>query len=305
MSPAKVIWALQSALGVAAAAVLALSLAVGLSSVTFGAPSAAALAGACRSFALPDATFAAVSSLALGSLAVAVLMLAGRSASRQLRASRRFLRTLTICGRGPEGLVLFEDVRPQAFCAGLLRPRVYLSTGAVRALSAAQLAAVVAHEAHHARLRDPLRVLIARVLSDALFFLPAVRRLAERYSALAELAADGAAVRARGAQPLASALLAFEAADPVVVGIAPERVDHLLGERPAWELPLALIAWAVVVLTAVAVIALRLEAAEGMSPLSVPLFAAELCMVAMAVAPLVVGAGALLGGRVLLTRRAR
>jgi len=303
--PARAIWVLQSALGVAGVAILALSLAVALSGVTFDAPSATALAEACRSWTLPDASIASVTGLGLGSLAVAVLMLAARSATRQLRASRRFLRTLTISGAGPDGAVRFEDARPLAFCAGLLRPRVYLSTGAIRALSMEELDAVMAHEAHHARLRDPLRVLIARVLSDALFFLPAVRRLADRYSALAELAADGAAVRARGTQPLASALLAFEAADPVVVGIAPERVDHLLGDRPAWELPLALIAWAVVVLTAVAVVALRLEASRE-APLSLPMFAADLCMVAMAVVPLVFGAVALLGGRRLLTsRRAR
>jgi len=285
--------------------VLGLSLIMTQTALSFDVASAAALAEACRSFTLPDASVAGAASLTLGSSAVAVMMLACRSAIRQLRASRRFLRTLTISGRGPHDAVLFDDARPLAFCAGLLRPRIYLSTGAVLALNAGELDAVVAHEAHHARLRDLLRVLIARVFSEALFFLPAMRRLAQRYTALTELAADGAAVRARGAQSLASALLAFEAADPVVVGIAPERVDHLLGDRPAWELPRALIAWALVALTTVAVVAVRLEAAEGMSPLNVPMFVAGLCMVAMAVLPLVLGAVALLGGgRLLATRRA-
>lgn len=300
MTPAKAIWALQSALGLAATAVLSLALAVGVGSMTFDVPSAVALADACRSLTLPDASLASVTSLALGSLAVAVMMLAARSATRQLRASRRFVRTLNVVGSGPDGAVLFEDARPQAFCAGLLRPRIYVSTGTLRALGSDELDAVMAHEAHHARLHDPLRVLIARVLSDALFFLPAVRRLADRYSALAELAADSAAVRARGTQPLASALLAFEAADPAVVGIAPERVDHLLGDRPAWELPLALMAWAVVVLTVVTVVALRLEAAQGVSGLNVPRFAADLCMVTMVVVPLVLGAAALLAARRLM-----
>ncbi len=305
MTPAKATWALQVILGVAAVVVLALAVAVGLSSVTFDVPSAVALAQACRTFTLPDISVASVTGLALGSLAVAVMMLSARSAARQVRASRRFLRTLAICGRERGDAVLFEDARPQAFCAGLLRPRIYLSTGAVQTLSVSELDAVMAHEAHHARLRDPLRVLIARVLSDALFFLPAVRRLGDRYSALAELAADGAAVRSGGPQPLASALLAFEAADPAVVGIAPERVDQLLGDRPSWELPFALIVWALVVLTTVAVVALRLHAAQGMSTFSLPMFAASLCMLAMAVVPLALGAVALLGGRrLLLTRSA-
>jgi Zn-dependent protease with chaperone function len=303
---ARTVWTLQCALGVAAAAVLGLSLAVALRAVTFAAPSATALASACRSFTLPELTFVSVASLALGSLALAVVLRAVRSLLRQLRASRRFLRALSIRGPAPGGAVVFDDARPQAFCAGLLRPRVYLSTSAAETLSAQELDAVLAHEAHHARLRDPLRVLIARMLSDALVFLPAVRRLGERYGALAELAADSAAIRGHGTEPLASALLTFEAADPAVVGIAPERVDHLLGDRPAWDLPVALLAWALVVLTAVAVVALRLHAASATTALSVPMVAAQLCMVAMAVVPLVAGAVAVLAGRrLLLTFRAR
>jgi hypothetical protein len=301
---AKGIWALQSALALAAAAVLALALAAGLRGVSFDAPSAAALAHACRSFALPDVTLASGLSLALGSLALAAMMRAARSALRQLRASRRFLATLARTGPTARGAVLFDDARPQAFCAGLMRPRIYLSTAALGALSCDELDAVMAHERHHAVLRDPLRVFIARVLSDGLFFLPAVRRLGERYGALAELAADSAAVRSRGAQPLASALLTFEAADPAVVGIAPERVDHLLGDHTSLELPLALLAWAAVVLTAVAVMAFRLHAMHDAPALNVPMFASQLCMVAMAALPLLLGASALLGARrVLATRR--
>jgi Zn-dependent protease with chaperone function len=292
---ARFVFALQAALGAIAAAVVGLALIVSLTGVSFAAPSARALAQACQNFALPHVTAVSLAGLALGSCAVAVLWLAARSATRQLRASRQLLARLHVHGDGPDGAVVFDDPVPRAFCAGVLRPRVYVSSGALHSLTPEELDAVLAHEAHHARLCDPLRVLIARTLSDALFFLPAVRRLGERYSALAELAADEAAVRARGTQPLASALLAFEQADPAVVGIAPERVDQLLGDRPAWELPLALIAWALVALTALAVVALRLESAMGGTTINLPLAAARLCMLAMAVVPLVLGAGALLG----------
>ncbi len=199
--------------------------------------------------------------------------------------------------------MLFACSHPQAFCAGLLRPRIYLSDATIALLSAEELAAVLAHEAHHARYRDPLRIFFARTLSDALFFLPVLRRLAERYAALAELAADAAAVRQNHSDPapLASALLAFDrAADPAVVGIAPERVDHLLGERPRWQLPLALLAWAVVVVGALVIIALRTAEATVHSTIDLPLLASELCMVMMAAVPLIMGAGALLGSRRLL-----
>ena len=130
-------------------------------------------------------------------------------------------------------VLVVPSARPLAFCAGLLQPRVYVSTGALERLGEAELAAVVAHEAHHAARRDPLRILVARAIGDA-YSLGALPR---REQALAELAADAAVVRTRGAAPLASALLAFDAEE-----IAPERVDRLVGEAPRDEVPRTLVA---------------------------------------------------------------
>ena len=58
-----------------------------------------------------------------------------------------------------------------------------------------ELAAVVEHEAHHAGRRDPLRILVARAIGEAY----ALTALPRREQALAELAADAAAARRRGA----------------------------------------------------------------------------------------------------------
>jgi len=301
---ARAVLALHVGLGVLATAVLVFAFATAVGGLSFTAPSVTALAQACASFVLPEVSVAAVVSLALGSLALAVLLLGLRSAARQGLASRRIVRALPRRGGGPSGAILFDHAHPQAFCAGLLRPRIYLSTGATATLSAEELQAVLAHEAHHAHVRDPLRVFVVRVVGDALFFLPAARRLAERYADLAELAADAAAVRKGGAQPLASALLTFEAADPAVVGIAPERVDHLLGARPAWQLPVALIVWSLTALTIVAVITMRLDAAQHGPALNVPLFAAQTCMLVMAFLPLLFGGLGILGARRALGRRA-
>jgi len=59
--------------------------------------------------------------------------------------------------------------------------------GAVAALDDGALSAVLAHERHHARRRDPLRLATGRVLARALFFLPELRDLVNRQQALAEL----------------------------------------------------------------------------------------------------------------------
>lgn len=301
-SRARGVFCLQVALGLIGSAAVVLSLAASLGAISFSAPSVAALFEACRSFVLPDVGIGSVVVLALGVFSFSVLLLATRSTVRQLRASRKFISALPVVGLrrvGSTQVVLFTDACPQAFCAGLLRPRIYLSTGTLTNLSDGELKAVVAHESHHARYRDPLRILFARVLSDALFFLPALRRLGTGYSALAELAADEAAVRRSGSpRHLASALLQFDqSANPVVAGIAPERVDNLLGKRPGFELPLALLAGALVVATAISVIALRTAQASDAISLNLPLFAAQLCMVTMALLPPVMGAVALLWTR--------
>ena len=302
-------FALQVALGMVGIGVAALALAVAARAVTLESPSSNAVVEACRRFVLPQLSIGSVTALGLGSIAFAVLGLATKCALRQARDGRRFFRRLPVLGRTPDGLaIVFADDRPRAFCAGLLHPRVYISTGAIDALADDELAAVLAHEAHHARQYDPLRIAFVRMLGEALFFLPVLQRLADRYAELAELAADAAALRRhRGdPRPLAAALLAFdERASSTVVGIAPERVDHLLGERPRWELPVALLAWAAVVVIALVVVAMRADDATAHTAISLPLLAAQLCMVAMAVGPLVVGASAVLASRRFFTAASR
>lgn len=93
-----------------------------------------------------------------------------------------------------------------AFTAGMMRPRIYVAESLCTHLSAAELAAVVAHEGAHAMRRDPLRLSVLRALACVLFWLPAVRRLADDVRDQAELYADDMAA---GDEPLvlASALI--------------------------------------------------------------------------------------------------
>jgi len=298
--------------GVAGLGILAI-VAAGLplaGNATFAAPSVEALVHACRNFVLPDLSLAAIVALALSSAAFAVLVLAGCSFLRQHRASRHLLARLPVVETrelAGQSVCVIAAADVQAFCAGLLRPKVYLSTAALSALDTEQLRAVIAHEAHHARQRDPLRIMFARVLGDSLFFLPALRRLGDAYARVAELAADRAAIGAsRGdARPLAGALLTFgEGPGPAVVGIAPERVDHLLGQQPVVQLPVALLALSAAFTLAVVIVSQRVADAAAMAPIDVPLVASQLCMLLMAVLPPAAGGMALLRARRALIGRA-
>jgi hypothetical protein len=243
----------------------------------------------------PAMNLAAAVMLPLAALGVAAVVQGLRATVAQIVAQRGFLSGLAIVGalpRHPDVLVV-RDRRLHAFCAGHLRPRVFVSTATADALDTAELDAVLAHEAQHRLRRDPLRIAAARALSDALFFLPVLRRLTERYCALAELGADEAAVARSGdPAPLAAAMLHFgETADAAVVGISPERVDHLLGARPAWRLPSALLASAAVSLAALGLLLWQLgRSAMIATSLNPPLLSSQPCVVVLAAMPFALAA---------------
>lgn len=296
MDSARSLYRLGLALAAVAFGALALATGLALTSVDFSAPGLAALVAACRNALTPDPTWPALAVTLLGSLSIATFGLGVRSVARQYGERRRYLSRLRIVEPlevDGTRVFLIDDERPQAFCARSLRPRIYLSTGALIVLDDDELRAVIAHERHHQQRRDPLRVLIAHALGDALFFLPVLRRLRRRYAALAELAADEAAVAAVGSRSvLASALLTFgERANPqAVVGIAPERVDHLLGKRARWEMPVSLFLGALVTLGGLVAMGAATASASTGAGMGLPFMLAQSCAAAMTVVPAIFGA---------------
>lgn len=107
-----------------------------------------------------------------------------------------------------------------AFALGALRPRVYLGDALVDELDGDELRAVLLHEEHHRRRRDPMRSAALRAWL-ALFggLAPFRRALADRLIDLEEQA-DRDAVR-HGADPsaLCSALMKAEPAPAAAAGI--------------------------------------------------------------------------------------
>lgn len=103
-------------------------------------------------------------------------------------------------------LLLLPGPVPLAFCFGLLRPRICLSTGLVDSLTDKELKAVLCHEDHHCRRLDPLRKLLVDVLAATFFFLPVVAEWRDFCLTSAELAADRHAMHQAGRFPVAGAL---------------------------------------------------------------------------------------------------
>jgi Zn-dependent protease with chaperone function len=112
---------------------------------------------------------------------------------------------------------------------------VFVTGGMVASLADQELEAVLAHEAEHARRRDPLRRLAGRAAADVLFWLPLAGWWSRRRLEDAELAADRAAIGRVGRSPLARALRATAIPAAAMVGArfdgaGPARVAKLLGD---------------------------------------------------------------------------
>jgi Zn-dependent protease with chaperone function len=256
-----------------------------------------------QQFTYPAVNVAAAVLLALAGLGAVVLVTIVRGAWSQFQAYRSFVHGVRVLGRlsGHPPVNVIDEPSPQAFCAGYLRPRVYISLGAVELLSAAELDAVLSHEDRHRSTRDPLRFACGRLLSQALFFLPVLRPLVDRYEELAEQQADAAAVRANAGQPgpLAAALLAFDEATPAgAAGISNERVDSLLGQASSWRLPSPLLAVSVATLCGLVVLVWRASAAASAhATFNLPVLSAQPCMLVLALLPAAVVLAAHAGRR--------
>jgi hypothetical protein len=247
----------------------------------------------------PAANLAAVLVVALAALGLAVTAMSVAGAVREVIAARRFARSIRAGGPRTLGDAwIIPDERPRAFCAGLIKPRVYVSSGAVALLDEPALRAVLAHERHHARRRDPLRLAAGRVLARGLFFVPGLGELVRRQEALAELSADESAVagESENRSALARAMLHFsdETGSDEVVGIDPARVDYLLGETPKWRFPalLCMAALALIGLLAAAGL-LAGQLATGATSLAPPFLSTRPCVVVLAAIPSGLGLAAL------------
>ncbi|MBI2860708.1 MAG: M48 family metalloprotease [Chloroflexi bacterium] len=132
------------------------------------------------------------------------------------------------------------------FCSGLTRPRIYISHSLVQKLTPEELEATLLHEKHHVENHDPLKILVGRIIVAALFFIPTLKDIFERYSLDKEVAADIRAVRHQGhRRGVAGALqtLLEERADNVqgaVAGVQEAlsyRIANLTGQKLPFRLP--------------------------------------------------------------------
>lgn len=136
------------------------------------------------------------------------------------------------CGLDAKRLRIVEGLPNPAFTVGVISPRVYVASTLQESLTAAELEAVMSHEAAHVFRRDPLRVAAYRFLACTLFWVPALRRLADDLTDEVEIVADDCAAANRPLI-LASAILKLAGwgSHPLVEGAVGFQRDELLDRR--------------------------------------------------------------------------
>lgn len=207
------------------------------------------LSGVCGQDVWPHPAFPWVAAALLSLLVVGWVLVGAGALVRQMSSTRRMVRRL-LRGAVPPSARLQDaaervaipsyvevaDRRAVAFCHGLLRPAVVISSGLVEDLTDEELEAVLVHEGYHLRQRDPLRILVARTVAAIAFAFPVVRDLAAGVEVASELNADRAAIAEVGFEPTARALLVAHDCPRLTLGEAAvasldpthHRIRHLL-----------------------------------------------------------------------------
>ena len=263
---------LQFSLTVPVLGIAVLALLLGPTRIALGGPSPHTFSAAGVRLSYPAANVAALVLLAIAGLGAVVLVRAVRFTIAGTLAYRRQVAALRAVGRlaaHPE-VVVFDGRVPQAFCAGLLRPHIYISTAAVGTLGRDEL--------------EALRLFVAQVAARSVFALPLCALISQRLALAAELDADQAALFATGGdrRPLAGALLQMAGGH----GVDPARVDVLSGDRPDLRLPSTL-----VVVSLASVVGLcyglwaALRTAQFRASMALPGLSAKPCVLVLALVP--------------------
>lgn len=151
---------------------------------------------------------------------------------RVLSPGSRIFAAAMDAGLSPARVVMAARTGNPAFTFGAWRPSVCIGEQLAERLTNEELGCVLAHEAHHVRRRDPLRLSVLRFLGLTLFWIPALRRMAADVAIDAELEADQAGA---GKRPLimASALVKAARERPTLdlLATTPLISDDLLAVR--------------------------------------------------------------------------
>lgn len=118
--------------------------------------------------------------------------------------------------------VLVENNQAFAFCAGILSPKIFVSTALCRVCGELELEAILRHERAHLRNQDTLTMFVAHISQSLFPFFPILSDFMASYKAAREIAADNECVRGlKTKRPLVKILTKILTLEAPQVAFAP------------------------------------------------------------------------------------
>lgn len=127
-------------------------------------------------------------------LSLRLLRNLNKSSIRSSSSIQKVLHSLGLQKR----VYLIKDERKFCFTAGVISPKIFVSSTMIEGLTKKEFTALLLHELYHLQNRDPLKILFCRILQKVFFFLPILKQLIVNYEISRELAADSCAVEKAG-----------------------------------------------------------------------------------------------------------
>lgn len=97
-----------------------------------------------------------------------------------------------------EQTLVINSEKNFAFCLGIRKPKIYISTNLVSQLSAKEVEAVLLHEKHHLNKHDTFTMIIATIAHSIFPFFPLLGDLTQWYKVRREIEADRFAIKHMG-----------------------------------------------------------------------------------------------------------
>ncbi len=87
-------------------------------------------------------------------------------------------------------VIIYKNSEPEAYCIGLFKPKIYISSQLVKIMDENELESILIHEMYHMNNRNNLILFILNYFSYILFPFPFIKDLSKQYELQAEIAAD-------------------------------------------------------------------------------------------------------------------
>ncbi|OGH20764.1 MAG: hypothetical protein A3D74_05565 [Candidatus Levybacteria bacterium RIFCSPHIGHO2_02_FULL_37_13] len=137
------------------------------------------------------------------------------------------LKSKIIVENQKEKTVIIKSTAKFAFCLGIIKPKIYISSNLILKLSKKELRTVVEHERYHLERGDTLINLIVFIVGSLSFAFPLINDLIKNYKVRREIEADNFAVAKIGdSRFLVSALKKILVVPAVVPSSVASIMDH-------------------------------------------------------------------------------